>query len=63
MKVYDRNHNELTVGQRVLISESGETDKVEAIHSDNLSIFDAQHQATVQIHAGTYAPIDLVRLG
>ncbi|MFM2480672.1 putative selenium delivery protein YdfZ [Celerinatantimonas sp. YJH-8] len=63
-QVYDRNHNILTVGQRVLISENGETTQVSKINAEHLSAFDAQHNACIQLSNGnSIAPIDLARLG
>lgn len=62
-KIYDRNHNELSVGQQVMISTTGEIDKVEQIIANNLTNFEAEHQPTVQVKAGKFAPIDLIRIG
>ncbi|MFM2485363.1 putative selenium delivery protein YdfZ [Celerinatantimonas yamalensis] len=62
-KVYDLNHNELTVGQRVLIKPSGETSQIEQIHAENLSAYAAEHNRCIQLKQGQFAPIDLVRLG
>lgn len=63
-QVYDRNHNQITVGQRVMVSTNGETDEVAQINADNLGYYDAQHNACVQLKNGTQiAPAELVRLG
>lgn len=65
MKIYDRNRNALTVGQRVMVAATGEVDYLEAAKTDNMSAFAAEHEKCVQL-ANTqerYAPIELIKLG
>ncbi len=36
MMTYDRNHNPITTGTRVMINGTGRTGKIVAIHADGL---------------------------
>lgn len=65
MKIYDRNRNLLTVGQRVMIAATGAVDFLKAAYTDNMSAFDAEHEKCVQLTntQERFAPIELVRLG
>ncbi len=65
MKIYDRNRNALTVGQRVMIAATGAIDFLEAAYTDRMTAFQAEHEKCVQL-ANTkerFAPIELIRLG
>lgn len=40
MKIYDRNRNVLTLGQRVMIAATGAVDTLKEAHTDNLTPYD-----------------------
>lgn len=65
MKIYDRNRNLLTVGQRVMIAATGAIDFLEAAYTDNMSAFQAEHEKCVRLanNQERFAPIELIRLG
>ena len=64
-KIYDRNRNLLSAGQRVMIVGSGEIDVLEAALTDGLTSSQAERTKCVLLtHAQErYAPIELVKLG
>ncbi|AJI95038.1 ydfZ family protein [Yersinia ruckeri] len=61
VKVYDRNRNQIRLGQRVMVAQSGRIDVATAIHADGL----AERAKCVELQqAGKrYVPFELVRLG
>lgn len=65
MKLYDRNRNPITVGLRVMVAGSGETDTIKAAHIDHLTAFQAEHEKCIELNHSSekYAPIELIRLG
>lgn len=65
MKTYDRNRNAISVGSQVMISGTGRTGKIVAIHSDGLSEEKVRRAKTVEIEgmSDKYEPIELIRLG
>ena len=65
MKIYDRNRNALTAGQRVMIAATGTVDVLKEAHTDNLTPYQAEHQKCVLLANSRehYAPIELIRLG
>ncbi len=65
MKIYDRNRNALTVGQRVMVAATGAIDYLEAAKAENMSAYDAEHEKCVQLANSQerYAPIELIKLG
>ncbi|MGL5286198.1 putative selenium-binding protein YdfZ [Aeromonas sp. RU39B] len=65
MKIYDRNRNALTIGQRVMIAATGTVDYLKEAHTDNMTAYQAEHEKCVQLeHAEErFAPIELIRLG
>lgn len=65
MKIYDRNRNELTVGQRVVVAATGAIDYLKEARTDHLSAFQAEHEKCVQLEQTQerFAPIELIRLG
>ncbi|MBQ4679229.1 putative selenium delivery protein YdfZ [Aeromonas dhakensis] len=65
MKIYDRNRNALTPGQRVMIAATGAVDFLKEAHTDNLTPYQAEHEQCVLLaNSGErYAPIELIRLG
>ncbi|MFB0586647.1 putative selenium delivery protein YdfZ, partial [Aeromonas salmonicida] len=44
MKIYDRNRNALTAGQRVMIAATGAVDFLKEAHTDNLTPYQAEHE-------------------
>ncbi len=65
MKIYDRNRNALTPGQRVMIAATGAVDFLKEAHTDNLTPYQAEHEKCVLLANSweQYAPIELIRLG
>lgn len=65
MKIYDRNRNVLTLGQRVMIAATGAVDTLKEAHTDNLTPYEAEHEKCVLLTNSQerYAPIELIRLG
>ncbi|XTZ36614.1 putative selenium delivery protein YdfZ [Salmonella enterica] len=65
MMTYDRNRNAITVGSRVMISGTGHTGKITAIHADGLSAEQVRRGKTVEVegYEGKFEPIELIRLG
>lgn len=65
MKIYDRNRNVLTLGQRVMIAATGAVDVLKEAHTDNLTPYEAEHEKCVLLTNSQerYAPIELIRLG
>ncbi|MHA6999566.1 putative selenium delivery protein YdfZ [Aeromonas schubertii] len=65
MKIYDRNRNRLTQGQRVMIAATGAVDVLKEAHTDNLTPYQAEHEKCVLLaHSQErFAPIELIRLG
>ncbi|MBL0608338.1 putative selenium-binding protein YdfZ [Aeromonas caviae] len=65
MKIYDRNRNVLTLGQRVMIAATGAVDTLKEAHTDNLTPYEAEHEKCVLLTSSQerYAPIELIRLG
>ncbi|MBF4799920.1 putative selenium delivery protein YdfZ [Aeromonas hydrophila] len=65
MKIYDRNRNALTPGQRVMIASTGAVDFLKEAHTDNLTPYQAEHEKCVLLANSRehYAPIELIRLG
>ena len=65
MKIYDRNRNALTPGQRVMIAATGAVDFLKEAHTDNLTPYQAEHDKCVLLanSRDQYAPIELIRLG
>ncbi len=65
MKIYDRNRNALTIGQRVMVAATGAIDYLEAAKTENMSAYDAEHEKCVQLASSRerYAPIELIKLG
>ena len=47
MKIYDRNRNVLTLGQRVMIAATGAVDTLKEAHTDNLTPYEAEHEKCV----------------
>lgn len=47
MKIYDRNRNALTPGQRVMIAATGAVDFLKEAHTDNLPPYQAEHEKCV----------------
>ncbi len=45
MKIYDRNRNVLTAGQRVMIAATGAVDFLKEAHTDNLTPYQAEHES------------------
>jgi len=65
MRTYDRNRNAISTGSRVMISGTGQTGVITAIHADDLSAESVRREKTVEVEGceGQYAPVDLIRLG
>lgn len=65
MKAYDRNHNAITTGSRVMVSNTGFTGRITAIDTDGLTAEQICRGKTVEIEGceGKYAPPELIRLG
>jgi len=65
MKTYDRNRNAISVGSQVMISGTGRTGKIVAIHADGLTDDQVRRSKTVEIEGSSekYEPIELIRLG
>ncbi|MDY0970797.1 putative selenium delivery protein YdfZ [Siccibacter turicensis] len=65
MRTYDRNRNAISTGSRVMISGTGQTGVITAIHADGLSAESVRREKTVEVEGceGQYAPVDLIRLG
>ena len=65
MKTYDPNRNAITTGSRVMISGTGRTGVIKAIHSEGLDAAQVRRSKTVEVEGseGRYEPIELIRLG
>ena len=65
MMTYDRNHNPITTGTRVMINGTGRTGKIVAIHADGLSAAALRRSKTVEVEGceGQFEPVELIRLG
>lgn len=65
MKTYDRNRNAISVGSQVMISGTGRTGKIVAIHANGLTDDQVRRNKTVEIEGcdDKYEPIELIRLG
>ena len=63
MMTYDRNRNAITTGSRVMISGTGKTGVIKAIHSDGLDAAQVRRSKTVEGCEGKFEPIELIRLG
>lgn len=65
MRTYDRNRNPISTGSRVMITGSGQTGVIKAIHADGLSAEKVRREKTVEVEGcdGQYAPVELIRLG
>lgn len=65
MMTYDRNRNAITEGSRVMLSGTGQTGVIRAIHSDGLTPAQVRRQATVEVEGieSKVAPVELIRLG
>ncbi|MGP3591987.1 putative selenium delivery protein YdfZ [Vagococcus sp. WN89Y] len=65
MKTYDRNRNAITIGSQVMISGTGRTGKIVAIHADGLTDDQVRRNKTVEIEgiSEKYEPMELIRLG
>ncbi|WP_024548754.1 putative selenium delivery protein YdfZ [Siccibacter turicensis] len=65
MRTYDRNRNAISTGSRVMISGTGQTGVITAIHADGLSAERVRREKTVEVEGceRQYAPVDLIRLG
>ena len=65
MITYDRNRNAITVGSQVMISGTGHTGKIVAIHAEGLSAEQVRRGKTVEVEGceGTFQPMELIRLG
>ena len=64
MMTYDRNRNAITTGSRVMISGTGKTGVIKAIHSDGLDAAQVRRSKTVEVEGceGKFEPIELIRL-
>lgn len=65
MMTYDRNRNAITTGSRVMVSGTGQTGIITAIHSEGLSAEQVRRASTVEVEGceGKYKPVELIRLG
>ena len=65
MITYDRNHNPITTGSRVMINGTGRTGKIVAIHSNGLTPAQLRRNKTVEVEGceGQFEPVELIRLG
>ncbi|EOI5730119.1 putative selenium delivery protein YdfZ [Cronobacter malonaticus] len=65
MMTYDRNRNAITTGSRVMISTTGQTGVIKAIHSDGMTPEQIRRGRTVEVEGceGKFEPIELIRLG
>ncbi|AFJ46778.1 putative selenium delivery protein YdfZ [Shimwellia blattae] len=65
MMTYDRNHNPITVGSRVMINGTGKTGVIKAIDGQGLDAIRLRRDKTVEVEgvAGRIEPVELIRLG
>ncbi|CBA31003.1 putative selenium delivery protein YdfZ [Cronobacter turicensis] len=65
MMTYDRNRNSITTGSRVMISTTGQTGVIKAIHGDGMTPEQIRRGRTVEVEGceGKFEPIELIRLG
>ena len=65
MMTYDRYRNAITTGSRVMISSTGNTGKISAIHGEGLSAAQLRRSKTVEVegYEGRFEPVELIRLG
>lgn len=65
MMTYDRNRNAITTGSRVMVSGTGQTGVIIAIHSKGLSAEQVRRAKTVEVQGceGKFEPVELIRLG
>ncbi len=65
MMTYDRNRNAITTGSRVMISGTGKTGVIKAIHSDGLDAAQVRRSQTVEVDGceGQVEPIELIGVG
>ena len=65
MMTYDRNRNAITTGSRVMISTTGQTGVIKAIHGDRMTPEQILRGRTVEVEGceGKFEPVELIRLG
>ena len=65
MMTYDRNRNAITTGSRVMISTTGQTDVIKAIHGNGMTPEQIRRGRTVEVEGceGKFEPVELIRLG
>ncbi|EOJ6003193.1 putative selenium delivery protein YdfZ [Cronobacter sakazakii] len=65
MMTYDRNRNAITTGSRVMISTTGQTGVIKAIHGDDMTPEQIRRGRTVEVEGceGKFEPVELIRLG
>lgn len=65
MMTYDRNHNPITTGSRVMVNGTGKTGVIKAIHGQGLDAIHLRRDKTVEVDGFSerLQPIELIRLG
>ncbi|EPF5352166.1 putative selenium delivery protein YdfZ [Cronobacter sakazakii] len=65
MMTYDRNRNAITTGSRVMISTTGQTGVIKAIHGDGMTPEQIRRGRTVEVEGceRKFEPVELIRLG
>ncbi|MBJ3813654.1 putative selenium delivery protein YdfZ [Shimwellia pseudoproteus] len=65
MMTYDRNHNPITTGSRVMVNGTGKTGVIKAIYGQGLDTIHLRREKTVEVDglADRIEPVELIRLG